>query len=76
MPVFWKKYVTSSPKDSKNISKVELEYIIENAPASGSGEALPFRKWITNNPLCAIIVAHFCNNYSLFVFPHTNTFPS
>ncbi len=65
---FWKKHVTSSPKDSKNISKEELEYIVENAPASTAGETLPFKKWITNKPLWAIIVAHFCNNYSLFVF--------
>ena len=65
---FWKKYVTSSPKDSENISKEELDYIVANAPASESGETLPVKKWIRNKPLWAIIVAHFCNNYSLFVF--------
>ena len=65
---FWKKYVTSSPKDSENISKKELDYIVANAPASESGETLPVKKWIRNKPLWAIIVAHFCNNYSLFVF--------
>ena len=65
---FWNKYITSSPGDSKTISKEELDYITNNAPASDAGDTLPFKKWITNRPLWAIAVAHFCNNYTLFVF--------
>tara|TARA_B100000963_G_scaffold128994_1_gene112531 strand:+ start:6973 stop:8220 length:1248 start_codon:yes stop_codon:yes gene_type:complete len=65
---FWNRIVESTPKQDKNISTEELNFIVENAPASENAEALPFSKWRSNLPLWAITVAHFCNNYSLFVF--------
>ena len=65
---FWGKYVTSSPSESTTISAKELTYITDNAPASGPGEDLDWRIWLFNKPLWAIAVAHFCNNYTLFVF--------
>ena len=45
-----------------------MEFITENAPASEKAETLAFSEWRSNLPLWAIAVAHFCNNYSLFVF--------
>lgn len=65
---FWNRIVESTPKQDKNISTEELNFIVENAPASENAEALPFSKWRSNLPLWALTVAHFCNNYSLFVF--------
>ena len=65
---FWNRIVESTPKEDKNITNDELEFIIENAPASEKAVSLPFSKWRSNLPLWAITVAHFCNNYSLFVF--------
>ena len=65
---YWQKIVFSTPKEDPNISDEELEFITNNAPASDKGETLAFSKWRKNLPLWAIAVAHFCNNYSLFVF--------
>ncbi len=65
---FWKKIVFSSPKDDPKISKEELNYIQTNAPASEIDDPLPLKQLLFNKPLWAITVAHFCNNYSLFVF--------
>ena len=66
--IFWKNIVQSTPKEDENISAEELDYILNNAPASEKAETLPFSKLRSNLPLWAITVAHFCSNYSLFVF--------
>ena len=65
---FWQRTAYSTPKEDPNISSAELDFITNNAPASEKAEKLPFSKWRANLPLWAIAVAHFCNNYSLFVF--------
>ena len=65
---FWNKFVTSSPKEHASISEKELEFIESNAPTTEGAEDLPWKVLITNKPLWAIGVAHFCSNYSLFVF--------
>ena len=65
---FWNRVVESTPHEDKNISNEELEFINENAPANEKAKELAFSKWRFNLPLWAITVAHFCSNYSLFVF--------
>ena len=65
---FWVKFATSSPKDHPTISKDELTLIEETAPTTEEAKKLPWKVLITNKPLWAIAVAHFCSNYSLFVF--------
>tara|TARA_Y100000590_G_scaffold213192_1_gene241526 strand:+ start:24294 stop:25541 length:1248 start_codon:yes stop_codon:yes gene_type:complete len=65
---FWQRMVTSVPKDHPSISKEELDLIETNAPTSEKAESPPWKELITNKPLWAIGVAHFCSNYSLFVF--------
>ena len=66
--IFWQRMIESSPKEDKRITSDELEFIINNAPATEKANPLPFSKWRSNLPLLAITVAHFCSNYSLFVF--------
>ena len=66
--IFWNRMVTSSPKDHPRITKQELLFIEKNAPTTQEAEKLPWKILITNKPLWAIGVAHFCSNYSLFVF--------
>ena len=65
---YWNRVVESTPYEDKNISNEELEFINENAPANEKAKELAFSKWSSNLPLWAITVAHFCSNYSLFVF--------
>lgn len=65
---FWQRNITSLPADHPNISKEELDYILAEAPASEIAPKLPpFKTLIKNKPLWAIIVAHFCANWPLFV---------
>lgn len=66
--IAWQKLVTTMPQDHPGISNAELTYLNENAPASGTVEkAIPLRHFLKNKPLWAIIVAHFCNNWTLYV---------
>ena len=65
---FWQRNISSFPADHPNISKEELDYILAEAPASEIAPKLPpFKTLIKNKPLWAIIVAHFCANWPLFV---------
>ena len=65
---FWQRNITSLPADHPTISKKELDYILAEAPASEIAPKLPpFKTLIKNKPLWAIIVAHFCANWPLFV---------
>ena len=65
---FWQRNISSLPADHPNISKEELDYILAEAPASEIAPKLPpFKTLIKNKPLWAIIVAHFCANWPLFV---------
>ena len=64
----WQRLVTTDPADHPNISSAELEFLANNAAASGTVEKPPpIRYFLRNKPLWAIIVAHFCNNWTLYV---------
>ena len=64
----WRYLVTSTPQEHPRISAAELAHIESNAPAMGAAEGSPpWREFLSNGPLWAIIVAHFCNNWTLYV---------
>ena len=66
---FWQRNITSLPNEHPDISQNELTLILKEAPASEKAHKLPpFKTLIKNRPLWAIIVAHFCANWPLFVF--------
>ncbi len=66
--VLWQKLVTTSPLDHPTISESEKAFIGEHAPAQGNVEAPPSIWYLLRNKaLWAIIVAHFCNNWTLYV---------
>ncbi len=66
---FWQRNITSLPNEHPDISQNELTLILKEAPASEKAPKLPpFKTVIKNRPLWAIIVAHFCANWPLFVF--------
>ncbi len=64
--VVWQRTVTATPATHPGIGKAELDLIHIDSPA-----AAPDRpKWgefFSKMPVWAIIVAHFCNNWSLYV---------
>lgn len=66
---FWQRNITSLPSEHPHISQDELDIITNEAPAKVKASELPpLKDLIKNKPLWAIIVAHFCSNWPLFVF--------
>lgn len=66
--IAWNKLVTTFPKDHPGISAKELKLIEDNVSVSGTVEKpLPLSYFLKNKALWAIIVAHFCNNWTLYV---------
>ncbi|MEM7080829.1 MAG: ACS family MFS transporter [Pseudomonadota bacterium] len=64
----WHYFVTTTPQEHPRIDPAELAYLEANAPASGTVEDAPsILSFLKNKPLWAIIVAHFCNNWTLYV---------
>ena len=66
--IFWNKSVTSFPENNKHISAEELRLILKEAPSKESAPSVPFLKLITNLPFLAVVVATFCNNWTLYTF--------
>ena len=62
----WHFGMTTDPADHPRVAPAELATIRAGA-ASGDAPALPWRRTLTLLPVWAIVVAHFCNNWSLYV---------
>jgi ACS family sodium-dependent inorganic phosphate cotransporter len=65
--LIWHRSVTAIPSDDPGIGAEELEIIRAGATPQAAGEAVPWKALLTSLPVWAIIVAHFCNNWSLYV---------
>jgi len=65
--LIWHRSVTAIPADDPEIGAEELEIIRAGATPQAAGEAVPWKALLTSLPVWAIIVAHFCNNWSLYV---------
>jgi MFS transporter, ACS family, solute carrier family 17 (sodium-dependent inorganic phosphate cotransporter), other len=63
----WHVLVTSRPAEHPAVSAAELAEIEAGAGSQGEVTAVPWRGLLTSMPVWAIIVAHFCNNWSLYV---------
>lgn len=66
--VLWRMLVTTAPQEHPRISTDELAWIEAHAPSTGKAETPPpWGKLLRNMPMWAIIVAHFTNNWTLYV---------
>ncbi len=65
--VLWHNLVARSPALQPGISEEELAIISDGTAADESAPPPPWGSLLTNMPVWAIIVAHFCNNWSLYV---------
>lgn len=66
--VAWQRVVTTTPDEHPRISDEEKQWLADNAPASGNvEEQVSIWQFLKSAPLWAIIVAHFCNNWTLYV---------
>jgi MFS transporter, ACS family, solute carrier family 17 (sodium-dependent inorganic phosphate cotransporter), other len=59
--------VTKLPAEQKGISRAELDLIQGGTISTDAKEAAPWRVILSNRAVWAIIIAHFCNNWSLYV---------
>jgi ACS family sodium-dependent inorganic phosphate cotransporter len=62
----WHFGMTTEPGDHPKVGPKELATIRADA-VQGEAPALPWKRTLTLLPVWAIIVAHFCNNWSLYV---------
>jgi MFS family permease len=65
--VVWQRTVTAEPSAHPRVSPKELALIEAGAPKSVVGASPPLTAFLSHLPIWAIIVAHFCNNWSLYV---------
>jgi len=65
--VFWRRAVTATPAEHPLITPDELALIEGDSGSATSDNAVPWKALLTSMPVWAIIVAHFCNNWSLYV---------
>ncbi|MEZ5560002.1 MAG: ACS family MFS transporter [Pseudomonadales bacterium] len=63
----WQRSVTATPAEHPRISTAELAVIESGATPQEAGDALPWKAMLSSAPVWAIIIAHFCNNWSLYV---------
>jgi ACS family sodium-dependent inorganic phosphate cotransporter len=63
----WQRTVTSKPTDDPKVTPEEMAVINAGATPRADGEAVPWKALLTSMPIWAIIVTHFCNNWSLYV---------
>lgn len=67
--VFWYRTVASAPAVHPSVSDFEVEEIASDMPAQASAGSSETSIWdfARSKPVWAIVVAHFCNNWSLYV---------
>lgn len=65
--IIWQFWIAPNPRQQAGISDVELALIEADTVSSAQSPPTPWRALLTNMPVWAIIVAHFCNNWSLYV---------
>jgi ACS family sodium-dependent inorganic phosphate cotransporter len=65
--IFWFYLVSSRPELHVEISAEELDYIRADKIAEESDRTPSLLDFLTRAPVWAIIIAHFCNNWSLYV---------
>ncbi|MAR28096.1 MAG: MFS transporter [Gammaproteobacteria bacterium] len=66
----WQYIVSTRPQDHPQISAAELDFIKSNARFSEAAEqqqSPPIREFLKSKAVWAILVAHFCNNWTLYV---------
>lgn len=64
----WNHLVSTSPETHPRISAAELAFLEHRVQATGTvADPPPLRTFLGNRAMWAIIVAHFCNNWTLYV---------
>ena len=64
--VFWRMLVTDTPALDKRMGESERA-LFQQEEEQGGNKAIPWREILTQKPVWAIIIAHFSNNWGLYV---------
>jgi ACS family sodium-dependent inorganic phosphate cotransporter len=65
--LFWQALMTARPEDHPQVTPEELLEIEAGTGGAGDGTSPSVLSFLRHLPVWAIIVAHFCNNWSLYV---------
>ncbi len=65
--IAWQRSVTADPAQHPRISEQELALIQAEAPVAEDGATPALTTFLRSTAVWAIVVAHFCNNWSLYV---------
>lgn len=63
----WQRLIAPSPRQHRGISAAELTFIEEHTAGAERAPHVPWKQLFCSMPVWAIIVSHFCNNWSLYV---------
>lgn len=66
--LFWIKFAANRPEEHGSISTEELAYIRAHTPESPPVEKMPWRSILTQAPVWALIINHFCVSWGFFMF--------
>ena len=64
---FWHRMVTSDPGTHPKITAEELSHIQQGIEADEQASEIPWTHFLKHKAVWAIAVAHFCNNWTLYV---------
>jgi ACS family sodium-dependent inorganic phosphate cotransporter len=65
--VFWQPLAAATPRADPRLGAEELEFIERGMGAADESVSPSISEFLKRMPVWAIIVAHFCNNWSLYV---------
>ncbi len=65
--VFWHRMITARPELHPTISQAELAHIQVSPTAEAETDTPPITEFLKCVPVWALIITHFCNNWSLYV---------
>jgi len=65
--LFWHSLMTARPEEHPQVTPEELAEIEAGTGGGGDGASPSVLSFLRHLPVWAIIVAHFCNNWSLYV---------
>jgi MFS transporter, ACS family, solute carrier family 17 (sodium-dependent inorganic phosphate cotransporter), other len=63
----WLAHISNDPRDDKHISAQELELLQDGSAIEQVPPGTSVRKLLTRSPVWAVFIAHFCNNWGLYL---------
>ena len=64
---FWLAHISNDPRDDRHISAQELDLLQDGRAIEQVPSGTSVRKLLTRSPVWAAFIAHFCNNWGLYL---------